>query len=291
MRAAARTLGVAQAGITRSLQELEKELGVSLFDRRARGVSLAPEGELFLRRAKAVHSELRRAQDEVAQMQGATHGEIRVCLSAVPHMALLPTALERFRQRYPGVKLIILDALLPRVETELKDGTLDCYIGPVLDAVEDDLSVEKLFDNARVILARQGHPLAGATSLRELAQAEWVSASLAQGDADELGPLFSRHGLPPPKLVVRAQSALSFIFAVAYSDMLIMLPIQWVQAPLFRQVFQRIHVAEPLSAAPICIVTRAKHRLTPAANYFCDMVRHASVNAEADLCAEQSQAA
>ncbi len=276
LRAAARQLGVAQASITRNLQELEKELGVTLLERRARGVSLAPMGEVFLPRAKAVISELRHAQDELDQLKGATHGEIRVCLSTVPHMVMLPTALARFRLRFPDVKLDIIDALLPRVENELKDGTVDCYIGPIHDHVESELSVEKLFDNARVILGRKGHPLAGARSLSELVGAEWATASLTHLPVEELGPLFARHGLPEPKLIVQAQSALTFLFTIAYSDLLIMLPRQWAQAPLFRQVFDLIDIAEPLSGAPICIVVRTGRPLTPAAQYFCDMMREAA---------------
>jgi DNA-binding transcriptional LysR family regulator len=277
LRAAARQLGVAQASITRSLQELEKELGATLFERHARGVSLAPVGEVFLRRAKAVQSELRRAQDELDQLKGATHGEIRVCLSTVPHMVMLPYALAKFRQRYPDVKLDIVDALLPRVENELKDGTVDFYIGPLHENIERELAVEKLFDNKRVILGRKGHPLARARSLAELVHAEWATASLTHLPADELGPLFERHGLPAPKLVVQAQSALTFLFTVAYSDLLIMLPQQWTQAPLFRQVFERIDIAEQLAGAPICLVTRHGRPLTPAAEYFCATMREAAL--------------
>ncbi len=276
LRAAARQLGVAQASITRSLQELEKELGATLFERHARGVSLAPIGEVFLRRAKAVQSELRRAQDELDQLKGATHGEIRVCLSTVPHMVMLPTALAKFRERYPDVKLDIIDGLLPRVETELKDGTVDFYIGPIHDNVERELAVEKLFDNSRVILGRKGHPLARARSLSELVDAEWATASLTHLPVDELGPLFARYDLPEPKLVVQAQSALTFLFTVAYSDLLIMLPRQWAQAPLFRQVFQSIDVVEQLAGAPICLVTRHGRPLTPAAEHFCATLREAA---------------
>jgi len=276
LRAASRQLGVAQASITRSLQELERELGVTLFERRARGVSLAPVGEVFLRRAKAIRSELRRAQDELDQMKGATHGEIRVCLSTVPHMAMLPSALKAFRERFPDVKLDIIDALLPRVEGELKDGTVDLYIGPTHDAIESELSVETLFDNERVILCRKGHPLAGVGSLRELVGAEWATASLTHLPIEELGPLFERHGLPEPKLVVQAQSALTFLFTVAYSDLLILLPVQWAEVPLFRQVFERVRVAEPLASVPISIVTRTGRPLTPAADYFCETMRRAA---------------
>lgn len=278
LRAAARQLGLPQPSMTRSIQELEKELDVVLFERRAKGVILTPMGEVFLRRAKAIRNEFRRAQEELDQLRGRTNGHIRMCLSSVAHMALLPIALGPFRQRFPNVTLEIIDAVLPRVEKELKDGTLDLYIGPLHGELSNELSAEKLFENKRVVLCRKGHPLAGVTSLAGLEGAEWVTTSIAHQAEDELSPIFERHGLLPPKLVIQAHSALTFFYTIAHSDLLTMLPMQWSQALPFRQTLQHIDVAEHLYAPPICIVQRTGFPLTPAAEYFCDMARRASLH-------------
>jgi len=276
LRAAARQLEVTQPAITRSIQELEKELGVVLFERRAKGVTLTAMGEVFLKRTKAVRRELQRAQDELDQLRGQIHGRICVCMSGVPHMAMLPDAMPAFRRRYPDVQLDIIDALLPAVEPDLKDGIVDCYIGPTLEEVSPELTAEKLFDSRRVIVCRRGHPLAEARSLRDLVNAEWVTTSVTYRAEEELGPLFASHGLPPPRGIVQARSALTFLFTVAYSDLLMLLPIQWTQTPLFRDALRPIHVVEPLPSPPICIVRRSSMPLTPAADYFCDMIRRAS---------------
>ncbi|WP_213958754.1 MULTISPECIES: LysR substrate-binding domain-containing protein [unclassified Variovorax] len=284
LRAAARQLGVTQPAITRSIQELEKELGVVLFERRAKGVSLTRMGEVFLRRSKAVRCELDRARDELDQLRGQMNGHICVCLSGVAHMAMLPSAMAAFRQRFPDVQLDIIDGLLPSVEAELKDGIVDCYIGPTLEEVSSELSAEKLLDSYRVIVGRHGHPLANARSLRELVDAEWVTTSVTYRAEEELAPLFASHGLPPPRLIVQARSALTFLFTVAYSDLLMLLPIQWTQTPLFSNALQPIHVAERLPSPPICIVQRNSMPLTPAAEYFCDMIRRASRHVDTTIC-------
>jgi LysR family transcriptional regulator of abg operon len=281
VRAAARQLGLAQPAMTRSIQELEKELGVALFERRARGVVLTDMGEVFLRRARAVRSEFQRAQEEIEQLRGATHGHIRMCLSSVAHMALLPDALRPFRQRYPGVTLEVIDAVLPRVEKELIDGTVDFYIGPSFDEISGDLSAEKMFDNRRVVVGRRGHPLAGATSLAQLAGAEWVSSSVTHKAEDELSPIFEKYGLPRPQVVLQGHSALTFFTALANSDMLMMLPVQWLEAAHFMQALQEIPVQEALEAPAIFIVQRTRLPLTPAAEYFCDMVRRAAAQRQA----------
>ena len=276
LRAAARELGLSQPAMTRSIQELEKELGVVLFERQAKGVVLTEMGQLFLRRARSVRSELQRAQDELAQMRGAMFGNLRIGLSSVAHMALLPYALHAFRQRFPDVKINIVDGVLPRVERELIDGTMDFYVGPATADLPGELGAEKLFDNRRTVMARKGHPLAQATSLRELKDAEWITSSVTRKAEDEISPIFERHGLPAPRLVVEAFSALTFYFTIAHSDVLMMLPVQWAQTPLFRDSLQQIHVRERLEALPICIVRRTGLPLTPAAEYFCDMVRRAT---------------
>jgi LysR family transcriptional regulator of abg operon len=279
LRAAARHLDSAQPAISRSIQELEKQLGVVLFERRATGVVLTPLGTTFHRRAVAVFEELRRAREELDQLRGAVHGRVRVALSSVGHIALLPHALRPFRQRYPGVLLDIIDAVYPGIEAGLRDGSVDFYVGPAPTDTPPELLVEKLMDNTRVIVGRKGHPLAQASSLRELIDAEWITTSITHKAEEELGPLFALHGLPAPKLVVQAHSALTFLSALSSSDLLMMLPLQWTQSPLVRDAVQRIPVREPLPAPPVSLVRRAGLPLTPAAEFLSDMLRRGVAHA------------
>jgi DNA-binding transcriptional LysR family regulator len=276
VRAASREIGIAQPAITRSIRELERELGVPLFERRARGVVATAMGEAFIRRARTVDQELLRARDEIAQLRGMTHGSVRMALSMVPHMALLPEAIRPFRLRYPEVRLDIIDAVFPTVAADMNEGRIDCYIGPPPEQLPEGLLMEKLFDNTRVILARKGHPLAGARSLGELTGAEWVTTSITAQAEHELGPLFAHHRLPPPTLVLQAHSALTLIVSLLYSDLLTMLPVQWTHFPLTRDALQVIKVREVLAAPPICIIQRAGLPLTPAAEHLCVLLRRAA---------------
>ena len=279
LRAAARYLGVSQPALTRSIQELERELGVPLFERQPTGVVVTAMGALFVRRANAVRSELQRAREEIDQTRGKTHGRVSACLSTVPHIALLPYALPAFRARYPDVHLDLSEGLFPTIETSLRSGIVDIYIGPPpVETIGANLLVEKLFANTRVILGRKGHPLAHARSLRDLIDAQWLSTSVFLNADEELAPLFAHHGLSAPRLIVQGHSALTMLVAIAYSDLLGMLPFQWTEFPLTRDALQRIEVVEPLPAPPICIIRRAGLPLTPAGEYLCDMMRRASAH-------------
>jgi LysR family transcriptional regulator of abg operon len=280
LRAAAREAGVAQSALTRSIRELERELGVLLFERGAKGTKLTGLGERFIRRAHTIRAEIRRAREEMQQLQGSTQGSINVALSNVPHLALLPIVLPLFCARYPELQLKIRDSTFRNIETELRDGVLDCYIGPLPESlVLEGLQSEKLFDNTRYILARRGHPLAGARSLRELANAKWVTTAITDKAENELSPIFEKYGLAAPLVAAQAQSTLTVFVTVAYSDLLIMLPRQWTEFPFTRRALQQINVVEKLPAPAICMVRRTDIPMTPAAEYFCDLMRRASANA------------
>ena len=286
LRAAARKLGIAQPAITRSIQDLERELGVPLFERQARGVVATAMGKAFLRRARSVSNELLLARAEIEQLSGVMQGRVRVALSMVPHMALLPYALKQFRLRYPDVHLDIIDAVFPAVASGVADGTIDCYIGPPPERLPEGLSNEKLFDNTRVIVGRKGHPLAKGKSLRELVDAEWISTSITAEVKEELGPLFLQHRLPPPTIALQAHAALTLLVSLINSDLLAMLPVQWTRFPPTRDLLQTINVVERLPAPPICIIQRAGLPLTPVAEHFCDLIRRAVEHQRSDAARE-----
>jgi DNA-binding transcriptional LysR family regulator len=277
LRATARHLGVAQPALTRSISELERELGTPLFQRQARGVVLTPAGQLFLRRAGAIIRDVQRAKEEISQSEGGVQGSVVACFSVVPHVALLPRAIGPFRARYPKVQLHLIEGLYPTIEAGLLDGSVDFYAGPAPEgAPAAGLATETLFRNTRTVLGRRGHPLARACTLRELADAEWITTSITHAAEAELSQLFTQHRLPAPKLVMRTQSALSLMIALAYSDLLAMVPVQWTEFELAQHALHSIKLREPLVAPTIVLVRRAWLPLTPAAEFLADLLRRAS---------------
>lgn len=278
IRAAARALDVGQPALTRSLAELERELGLSLFERRARGVVATPLGQSFVSRATSILHEVRRAREELAQLGGATTGTVTAGLSIAAHLALLPTALSAFMRRYPDIMLHVIEGFYPTLEAGLRDGSVDFYLG--VDPgrrVAPELSREIVSANWRTVLCRTGHPLAGATTLAELSRARWATTSITADAEDELGAIFAGHGLPAPRLALRSQSALTMMTCVANSDLLAMVPVQWQQSPLVRGVLATITVREELVALPLVLVRRADILLTPAANHLADLLRRGRV--------------
>lgn len=274
LRAAARHLQVAQSALTRSIRQLEQELGSTLFERDAKGMVLTPMGRLFFQRASSAVNELRRAREEMDQARGGTQGTVVAGLSIMPHVGMLPRALPLFRKRFPGVVIKVIEGLYPAIEPGLRDGTIDFYLGASpSEPVAAGLVSELLFRNTRLVVGRKGHPLARARSLKALAQAEWLTPSLSGNAAEDLDALFATFGLAPPKVMLQAHSAMSVLVALASTDLLAMLPEQWDEFPLTKGALQVIRVRERLPAPDIVVVRRADLPLTPAAEYLSDMLR------------------
>lgn len=279
LRRAARHLGVAQPGITRSIRELEHELGASLFERRATGMVLTPVGEAFLRRSVAAQQELERARDEVRQLKGFATGTVSVGMSTAPHVSMLPRALKSFRKRFPDVRLRLIEGLFPSLEPGLRDGSIDFYVGPLgEEGKTEEFIVEQLFENFRVVVSRPGHPLAKATRLADLVDAHWVATSVTSSSEAELNPVFDAYNLPHPAIAVQAQTALTMIIVASSTDLLAMLPEQWLEFVNRTQLLTKIQLVETLVAPPICIVHRARLPLTPVAEKFADLLRLAALN-------------
>src|SRR5262245_10282696 len=281
LRAAARQLALAQPSISRSIRELERELGAPLLERQARGTVLTPTGRLFARRASAAAAELRKARDEIAQLHGDAEGSVSVGLSSVPLLAFLPKALPAFQERYPRIELRLLDGAFPSFEARLKDGSVDFYMGvaPEKKPGGGELRMDKLFDNTRVVLARPGHPLANARSLSELTEALWVSTSITDRAESEIGDLFRQHKLPAPRMGARsAGGGLGLITLLSNSDMLAIVPRQWTEFPPTRGVLRMLSLKETIEAPPITLIRRGALPLTPAAEYLCDLLRRAAAD-------------
>lgn len=274
MRATARQLGIAQPALTRSIRQLEQELGVALFDRRAHGVALTQAGKQFVERASLALAEIQRAREEIAQSKGDSHGSVSACLSTIPHLVFLPHVLGPFRRRFPHAKLRLIEGLFPTVENAIHSGAIDFYMGPTPFApLPRDLVEQRLFDNEIIVIARKGHPLMRARQLKSLAAADWVSTSVTDKDEMELDEIFETHGLSRPNIIMQAHSALTVITSVANSDVLAIVPEQWLGFQMARDLVTRIPIREKLTGLPFSFVHRANLAMTPAAEFFCDLLR------------------
>lgn len=101
--AAGRLLGVSASAVGKSVARLEEKLGVRLFHRSTRSVSLTAEGSLFLERSRRILAEIEAAEQELSQATTMPHGRLRISLPLVSSL-LLPV-LGEFMREYPEIEL------------------------------------------------------------------------------------------------------------------------------------------------------------------------------------------
>ena len=118
--AAARQLNFAQSHVSTQILHLEQEIGMPLFNRHNRGISLTSAGETFLKYANEMTRIMDAASKAVAE-SGAPSGKLRIASMQTTAQTLLPDILSRYHQSYPAVRL------------EIRTGTSDKNLRAVLD--------------------------------------------------------------------------------------------------------------------------------------------------------------
>ncbi|MFI6682117.1 LysR family transcriptional regulator [Streptomyces sp. NPDC050485] len=182
---AAAALGYTQSAVSRQVQSLESELGVTLFDRLPRGVQLTEAGRVLLPHAEAVRDRLATARAELDALRTLDGGLLRVGAFATADAALLPRTLAAFRTLHPGVTVARTEGPSGKHLRLLAAGDLDVAV--VSDTAGQALAgctLHHLLDEPMYVALPKGHRLAGSRELRlaELADEEWVAGSTRPED-------------------------------------------------------------------------------------------------------------
>lgn len=162
-RAAAR-LHISQPPLSVHIRELETEMGVRLFDRSTRRVSLTAAGAAFQERVTVLLAALDDAIVEAGDFGAGKRGRVRVGFVSSASVTVVPRAVRRFRDEHPLVE-VELDPLTTNEQLDgLAVGSLD--VGLVrTTAVPDDIVIEPLLAEDMVAVVPVSHPLAGSKSM------------------------------------------------------------------------------------------------------------------------------
>ena len=141
---AGEALHVTQGAISRQIKSLEDELGVRLFDRSNRGVSLTVAGQVFFDEMRAVLARLERGKELARNAGRGEVGTLSIGFVSIADYGVLPPALKAFRSRYPEVDVQLHELTTDAQIREIRASRLDLGIGlgrPVQHALELGLEV------------------------------------------------------------------------------------------------------------------------------------------------------
>lgn len=183
--AAARSLHTVQSNISTHVARLERDLGATLVDR-ATG-TLTAEGVAVVERSRRIQGELDAITSDVTSMHDEVSGTARIGVIGTTARWLVPPLIEQVRERFPRVRLVVIDATTTSLIPQLAAGTLDLAIVN-LPVDEPEVAVERLFDEDAVVVAPSSHPLAGRerVTLKELAAFDLLLSAPGTAFRDEL---------------------------------------------------------------------------------------------------------
>lgn len=140
---AANELAISQPAVSQSLKQLEKTLGIPLFQRAARGVRLTAEGQMLFTYVEKGYEQIEMGVEKLRQMQNLERGEVHIGASDMTLQFYLLPYLERFHEQYPDIKVIVTNAPTPETLQLLRSGKIDFGVvsTPFVQA-EDILATE-----------------------------------------------------------------------------------------------------------------------------------------------------
>jgi DNA-binding transcriptional LysR family regulator len=156
---AARRLHLAQPALSKAISQLESELGVELFERKARGVALTRAGSAFLTKARVALAATADAVWTAERLARAARGTLRVGFIGPPPMLNAPELFAVFADAHPEAEVSFHGLPFPIAPTSSWLSEVDvAFCHP--PAGDDDVSVQAVRSEARVVVTPSDHPLA-----------------------------------------------------------------------------------------------------------------------------------
>src|SRR4051794_28067158 len=177
--AAADALHFTQSAVSQQIAALEREAGMPLVERNARGVRLTHAGEVLVRHADVILARLADAEAELEAIAGLKGGRVRMASFPSAGATIAPAAIARFRERHPEVEISLVLAEPPQSAEMLRTGEIDVAL--VIDtpwecAVDDGLERTPLLDDPMYICLPRAHTHASKSRLRleDVAGEAWL---------------------------------------------------------------------------------------------------------------------
>jgi DNA-binding transcriptional LysR family regulator len=197
---AAKRLHISQPPLSMHIRRLEEELGVRVFERSRRGVSLTEAGSALLARAPHLLGEVERARLEVQRVGKGESGALAVGYTPTAAYELLPRLVPMHQRRFPDTRVELVELRSPLLPEALRSGRVE--LGFACAPVDTRGLVERALVRERLLVAL---PKAHALARRRGVQARsligepfvLVRRSVEPGWADSVASALREHGLEP----------------------------------------------------------------------------------------------
>jgi len=163
---AAKRLGIAQPPLSQQIQQLEREVGTQLFHRLTRGVELTEAGRAFWQDAKAILDQIDRAKAAAQAVARGERGSVRIGFtSSASFNPFVPAVISAYRQKHPGVELLLGEHTTTVLLEQLREGRLDfAFLRPAMGEA-GAMRTRLLFEEEMCVALPARHRLVDAPEL------------------------------------------------------------------------------------------------------------------------------
>jgi len=193
---AAQAARISQPAVSKAIAELEKQIGVPLLERGARGVRLTEVGTVLQEQARAIFAAEQVAEDEIQSHRGLLSGTLRIGASLTIANYFLPPFVAQFHQKHPHLQLHLTNNNTETIARLLLDYKLDVALveGPIH---HERIAVRKWRDDELAIVAASNHPLSSRKRLKaaNLSGADWVVRERGSGTREVVEAALRERGL------------------------------------------------------------------------------------------------
>ena len=161
---AAHKIGIAQPALTIAIQKLEQEVGLKLINRAEKNALLTAEGDVLYKLATQLLNQAKQVELELEALKDLERGTIRFGVSAMMGSYYFPKVLTAFKQKYPKIKIHLVDQGTAALEKMLLNGELDLALVRG-DLENTQLRYTELINEEIVAGMVSSHPLAAEQTL------------------------------------------------------------------------------------------------------------------------------
>lgn len=229
---AAKSQSLTQSAITKSIRQLEDGLGVRLFDRSSKGVTLTSFGEALYMRARRVEAECELIEKELSEMALGHAGRLVIGAGSVWSSMFLPRVLSRLYRERPSAEFTVLRSSSTQFADQFEKGEIDVGLG-ALDAFAhhggknaEQFICEPLSEISTSFFAHRQHPLhqSDCASPEDLCNYPSAVFRLDQELHNRIGAFFSLRGLKQPHPALISDSISGVMEILKVSSMITCLP-------------------------------------------------------------------
>lgn len=228
LQEAAAYLGTSQPALSRVIRQMEERIGVLLFERGSRPLVVTEMGRRLSDQGRAIKAARARAAQDISLTARGMSGVLKI--GAPPFLCerLVSDAIAAFFERRQDIEVQLISDYFPDLERGILLNQIDVLICPVKLVIssKQDLSIEPLFQDEHVIVARKDHPFVRKANIttEDLESADWIGHARRSMLRSDMATALASIGVKNLKLGFHSESAGANFEMLRRTDFLTVLP-------------------------------------------------------------------